>query len=877
MSKMISVASGFQYSVNIGYDLNNDDKLKNFIPTKSALMLLKDILSSTALDATERARVLVGAYGKGKSHIILTILSVLMQRDRSLFTHLMPKINEDPELKQLVDNYYSDKKNRILPVIINGTSGSLPQAFLLALQRTLDENGLDIMPETNYRAAINAIQKWKADYPKTYDKFKKEISLPVDAFISELNDYNAAIYSEFEEVYPKLTSGSIFNPFVGFDVVELYESVVKSLKQRGYLGIYVVYDEFSKFLESNITAASVSDTKMLQDFAEKCNRSSENELHLLLISHKEISNYIDQLPKAKVDGWRGVSERFRHIHLNNNFAQTYEIISTVIIKDRDKWEDFQDNNKARFDQLMSRYAEHAIFSDTDAKKKGTASFDQLYNVLTAPEYHIGIRSGVIPIYIAAVFHEFSEDIILQNDLGQLPLSADTLQMINACPEDYTLVFLEWNPEKQEFVSKLSEIFSNYVIEAEKNLSAYDFVASAMKRWYLSLPRYAKESKGIGDKESSKRYLKMVKLLKLNLNGHELLFEKLPEAFGYRDFNEGLAENIENAKNYYDGKIAELKVELIKQTKEIFSNAFYSMWNNVEPSLKVLEFPNISDVLIEKYRNKDPNFDIDHEQFKRRILAYGSILQGMSNSSGAQVGARIPADVELHEYQKEAIAAWVGENYRGIFDMATGTGKTYTGLGAISKLSEDLNDDLAVIIVAPYKHLVEQWVEDIVKFNMKPIIAYGDPAHKDWRKKFSKAITDQKIRRDKRFLCVVTTNVTFASPDFQERIDKIKSPILLVVDEAHNFGARSYAKHLDDRFAYRLALSATLERHRDDEGTALLYSFFGKKCIEYPLERAIDEDKLTPYKYYPILVYLSELELESYTGSFNRFSNGCRQI
>lgn len=66
MSKMISVASGFQYSVNIGYDLNNDDKLKNFIPTKSALTLLKDILSSTALDATERARVLVGAYGKGK-------------------------------------------------------------------------------------------------------------------------------------------------------------------------------------------------------------------------------------------------------------------------------------------------------------------------------------------------------------------------------------------------------------------------------------------------------------------------------------------------------------------------------------------------------------------------------------------------------------------------------------------------------------------------------------------------------------------------------------------------------------------------------------------------------------------------------------------
>lgn len=160
-------------------------------------------------------------------------------------------------------------------------------------------------------------------------------------------------------------------------------------------------------------------------------------------------------------------------------------------------------------------------------------------------------------------------------------------------------------------------------------------------------------------------------------------------------------------------------------------------------------------------------------------------------------------------------------------------------------------------------MVEQWVEDIVRFNVKPIIAYGDPSHKDWRKKFSKAITDQKIRKDKRFFCVVTTNVTFASSDFQERIEKIKSPILLVVDEAHNFGARNYVRFLDDRFAYRLALSATLERYRDDEGTAFLYNFFGKKCIEYSLERAINEGKLTPYKYYPVVVYLNEAELNSY--------------
>lgn len=168
MSNMISVASGFQYSVNIGYDLNNDDKLKNFIPTQSALTLLEDILLSTRIASTDRARVLIGAYGKGKSHIILMILSMLMKKDLSLFEKLLPKLEANKLLYQYVLNYY-ESNQKLLPVIINGSNTSLPQAFLLALQRTLAENELlDIMPETNYKAAVAVIQRWKSDFPVTY-------------------------------------------------------------------------------------------------------------------------------------------------------------------------------------------------------------------------------------------------------------------------------------------------------------------------------------------------------------------------------------------------------------------------------------------------------------------------------------------------------------------------------------------------------------------------------------------------------------------------------------------------------------------------------------------------------------------------------------
>lgn len=362
MSKMISVASGFQYSVNINFDLNNDEKLRNFIPTQSALNLLEEILLSTNQVSADRARILIGAYGKGKSHIVLMILSILLKRDLMLFKKTMPTISDNPKLLQSLHNYY-DSDNKILPIVISGSNNSLTQAFLLALQRTLsDNNMLDIMPETNYKAAIAVIDKWKEEFPETYEKFSIIIDGPISKFINRLLNYEIDAYEIFEKAYPKLTAGSIFNPFLNFDVVELYENVAKGLKSKGYTGVYVVYDEFSKFLETNIKNAAVSDMKMLQDFAEKCVRSAETQMHLMLISHKEISNYIDKLPKNKVDGWRGVSERFKHIHLNNNFSQTYEIISSVIQKEKNVWNNFNTEFQDNFNNIFQRYKSHRLFS-----------------------------------------------------------------------------------------------------------------------------------------------------------------------------------------------------------------------------------------------------------------------------------------------------------------------------------------------------------------------------------------------------------------------------------------------------------------------------------------------------------------------------------
>lgn len=354
MNKFISVIEGFQYSVNIGYDLASDEKIRNFHPTNRAIELIEDVMLSTAPLSTDRARLIVGAYGKGKSHLMLVLLSLLHRKEESLFTALLNKMKDtNRALYDYVLEYlHSDKK--LLPVIIQGNSMNLNQAFLGAMRKALEAEDLaPIMPDTYFKAAIQIINTWRMDYPQTYNQFVESIKEPVTGFMDELEDYNQDYFERFTELYPKLTSGSEFNPITGLDVVELYENVIQKIKPKGYSGIVVVYDEFSKFLEGSIEKTSAMEIKLLQDFAEKCNRSRDNQLHILLISHKHISNYVDQLPKQKTDAWRAVSERFKTVEMQNQSSQVYEVISHVIKHDSKVFEQFAIENSVRFDTIYS--------------------------------------------------------------------------------------------------------------------------------------------------------------------------------------------------------------------------------------------------------------------------------------------------------------------------------------------------------------------------------------------------------------------------------------------------------------------------------------------------------------------------------------------
>ena len=220
---------------------------------------------------------------------------------------------------------------------------------------------------------------------------------------------------------------------------------------------------------------------------------------------------------------------------------------------------------------------------------------------------------------------------------------------------------------------------------------------------------------------------------------------------------------------------------------------------------------------------------------------------------------LPKDIVLRKYQSEAIDAWFENGCRGLWEMATGTGKTITALSALAKLREK-KKRLFVVIACPYQHLVDQWYEETIRFGFEPILAYKSSA--SWVNRLNTALVRYNYGvRD--VVCTITTQTTFITETMQKLLSKLKRSAVLIADEVHHLGAERSRKRLTDVFNYRLGLSATPNRWFDRSGTTALKTYFGDTVYEFSLDKAIEMGYLCPYYYHPHLVELTDDEFEAY--------------
>lgn len=313
---------------------------------------------------------------------------------------------------------------------------------------------------------------------------------------------------------------------------------------------------------------------------------------------------------------------------------------------------------------------------------------------------------------------------------------------------------------------------------------------------------------------------------------------------YVSFNGSQNDSIKAYKNYESISVFkswgdETSKVLAKETLDRFNK----IWNGEDKNLLIYELDELSKNKLIKFKTNERPYEATPVNNKPELK---------------KNYPTIPNSIILRDYQKEAYKNWVENNYRGLLCMATGSGKTITAFSSIVNLLEE-QKELCVLVVVPYQHLLTQWSDEAKNFNIEFIQCFENSSK--WFPILSSAISAFNLRSQKQ-LFIITTNSTYIGKKFQELVKQIDK-LLLVVDEAHNFGSLAIRENYLDNAVYRLGLSATPQRHLDDEGTASILSYLGNIIFEYTLEDAIKAGQLTPYNYYPILVFLTNEEEEEF--------------
>lgn len=313
------------------------------------------------------------------------------------------------------------------------------------------------------------------------------------------------------------------------------------------------------------------------------------------------------------------------------------------------------------------------------------------------------------------------------------------------------------------------------------------------------------------------------------------------------------------------------------------NKFNTFWEGRARRVKITDLPRaIKEGLIQRTQKGG---------VPRLLRKQQSPKEGVEKSIKINLTEKKLKEIKPHEHQRKAVNKWIENNYRGILEMATGTGKTITALACINSINLKL-DKRCWVIAAPSSHLIEQWKENIDEVRKrgkkdffdtykglyinKNVVIAGGSINNAWRRDLANKILDLKngLIKDL-YICV--THVTSSSTDFISAISDINFPIGIIIDEVHGIGSEHHQEALIDKYKYRLGLSATPVRWMDEEGTDLISKYFSGVVFQFTIGDALKtinpatgKPYLAPYIYRPRFIYLTDDE----TAQYNQLS---RQI
>ena len=318
---------------------------------------------------------------------------------------------------------------------------------------------------------------------------------------------------------------------------------------------------------------------------------------------------------------------------------------------------------------------------------------------------------------------------------------------------------------------------------------------------------------------------------------------------------GIFIDEENNKVYFNGSLNETKrafvhnhesISVIWSWQDDFTSNnidneqkyFNSLWNDQEDSVVVIDFP---------------------EAVEKELLNCYKRSETLEAAIDKYISSHITKDKKtLYSYQEEAIKQFCNNGYQHFYEMATGTGKTFTAIKTIEALREERPEKKMVVVVVPQIDLQTQWESALYEEGYEKIYLFGGLGPS-----FESTIAEATIAfftGENDVICIAVYD-TFFSKVYTKL--QLTTPLFIIVDEAHNMtkGNLSILKDLNPQ--YRLGLSATIQRFCEAESLEIAKFFTPNETFYYGIEDAIENKFLSEYEYHPIFVHLTEEENDKF--------------
>ena len=278
LAEVLNIRQSGVRSINVEADLQSGSLLNEYVFTGQTRASLERMLVRFEGTSSARSWTLTGPYGSGKSYYGLFLMNLMGTAQPS----------HKNVIKQLkaVDSILAGQVTHALNH--GSTLGLLP------------------IPITGFRSSLQECLK----HGLIQSLGKQRGNASIKSLMREVEHWNADVESRV--------------------IMQLIRRLTEALREMGYLGALMIFDELGKPLEYAASHPDVTDIYLLQELAEFANRSGDAPFMFVGILHQAFERYAALLDSKTQREWAKIQGRFEDIAFQEPPIQQLRLLAKTI-------------------------------------------------------------------------------------------------------------------------------------------------------------------------------------------------------------------------------------------------------------------------------------------------------------------------------------------------------------------------------------------------------------------------------------------------------------------------------------------------------------------------------------------------------------------